>query len=398
MAPFFIFVLATVFSLVLGHVANGFHKYVERWEERSAVGLSREDSNLPPHIAAERSMQRQALAMYFPSSSAAYGLALSLVLTAGLILLGACVDSFQLIQSGVIVVFCLEPQDLVSSLGLTSLGVDIVSEAPNSIGLRVVQLIFFSFTLIIPLLSIGALVVLLLAPLRYRSQKVLLEACQVLDAWAAMDVFAMAVAVFHFEAGLMSRFLMQRNNLAQLSDTITRYLKADLFHMECGLTPGFVALMTAGIASFAVPKVTFAVCRVALEEREEAETERHFTVTCESDSSEREPDEKPWRSASPDSTEVHFEALPHTNGRVPPYTNGRDRVIHGVAEDPNRSNGVDAAAAGPNSGAKPGFDVTSVSLLHQGFAGLSEGDNTRGGKILPAPPPPAWSHRSAGPL
>jgi len=155
----------------------------------------------------------------------------------------------------------------------------------GNIGLRLVQVIFFLFALAIPVALEGVFLVLWLVPLDRRTQLILADACQALDAWAAFDVFALAVTISHFEFGLFSTFLMHFNNLQQGCALVTEYLHDECFHMECNLSPGFPILAVAAVLSYAAPKLALRACRAAMLEQDafsdsESEDETDRLTSC----------------------------------------------------------------------------------------------------------------------
>jgi len=247
--PFFMFVLASVLTLVLGHTASGFHRRAEEADEpeRKEVDAS----------------QRMPLCSHAPKIVGVL-ITVGLPLLALLIVIAAFTKSFQMVESGALAIMLTEKDERVASYSLVDLGMQMTSGRSGDIGLRLVQFIFFSFSLSIPIALQCAFVALWLLPLDHATQLVLLDTCQALDAWAAFDVFAVAVTVSYFEFGLFSTFLMHYNNLQQGCSLVGEYLHDECFHMECSLTSGFAILAVAAVLSHAVPKLALRVCRAAM--------------------------------------------------------------------------------------------------------------------------------------
>jgi len=270
--PFFTFVFASVLTLIVGHVASGYHRRV--WESSSLV----EDD-------AEGALRRP-LRAYAPWCVGCL-LVLALPITAVLIVQGAVMESFQMVESGALATLFLEPDERIMRYSLVELGVEMTrGRSSTIIGLFLVQFIFFLFSLAIPLALQVALLVFWLVPMTYSSQLLVLDICRALDAWAAYDVFALAVLVSHYEFGLFSTFLMHENNLHKGCNLVVQYLDTECFHMECVLTPGFAVLALAGALSYVVPKLALRASSAALEERAEqcatsdAETDRLTNDSC----------------------------------------------------------------------------------------------------------------------
>eukprot|EP00913_Durusdinium_trenchii_P001992 g1842.t2 len=250
MLPFFTFVVASVFSLVLGHVATVYNR-------RSLAvaplprSLSRELQEEELHVLFEDLPLRQSWQL------------LLLTLFSGLSLLVSCfLSTIQYQVSGVIADLLLEEEQKELSYSLITLGSFLTTGFEASTGLRTVQFIFFSFTVAIPLALVGTLLALLLWPMTRPQQKRLLKACHVLDAWAAFDVFVLAVVVANFEFWLLTEFLMYHDNIAAACHWVHQNLNAECLAMQCHVLPGFILMAFAGIASYLTPKIYFQLCEV----------------------------------------------------------------------------------------------------------------------------------------
>lgn len=252
--PFFMFVFASVMALVLGHVASGFHRSAAEWDEEAAGQHLEDDAGRRP-LYRELALTTWVL------------LVMGLALTCALVLAGAYLDSFQMVESGALATLLLEPPEKITRYSLVSLGTSMTKGKSGDIGLVSVQIIFYIFALVIPVALQVSLLFLCLAPISHKAQRYTLDVCRALDAWAAFDVFTAAVTVSHFEFGLFSTFLMHYNNLAQGCNLVVEFLHEECFHMECNLTPGFAVLAVASVLAYGMPKVALTICRTALEER-----------------------------------------------------------------------------------------------------------------------------------
>uniref|UniRef100_A0A7S4Q2R5 Uncharacterized protein n=1 Tax=Alexandrium monilatum TaxID=311494 RepID=A0A7S4Q2R5_9DINO len=284
MPPFFAFVLAAVLSLLLGHVASECHRRAAAAEEASARGLrsvtaAEPAQALPRQWKPAPASPRRRLLRREARPGEQHWLTLGLVLTAGAIFVGACVTSFQMDMSGAMAELLLDPADAKQRYSLVSLGAGVTLGKPGDWGMRMVQIVFFLFTLVIPLATIGFILFLWHAPLDHSTQEALLHFCQALDAWASFDVFVLAVAVSHFEFGLVATFLVYYDNLSTLCGWVRDHLHTECFHIECSLTLGFVLLAAAGALSHAVPKAALRLCESALDGDEDELSDGELPVS-----------------------------------------------------------------------------------------------------------------------
>ena len=182
------------------------------------------------------------------------------------VLIASFVTSIRYEVSGVIADLLLEESETQLSYSLVSLGLFLTSGFEASSGLRAVQSIFFIFTLLIPLALVTVLLILLLMPLTTRDQVRLMKVCHVLDAWAAFDVFVIAVVVANFEFWLLTEFLIYHDNIASACNWIHENLHADCLAMQCHVQPGFILMALGGVSSYLTPKLFFQYCHGFLEE------------------------------------------------------------------------------------------------------------------------------------
>jgi len=254
------FVVASILTLILGHIASGYH--------RAAVEWSHEPKSMRRDSEAELGRaEKRRLCELFPHDRYATGLAVCLVLTSLIIIMGANVVSFQMVESGALATLLLEDHETVKQYSLMSLGTSMTEGKAGNVGLHLVEFIFFVFSLYIPVALQVCLLILCFAPMAHTRQLLMFDIARALDAWAAFDVFAMAVTISHFEFGLFSTFLMHFNNLAQGCNLVVEYLHEECFHLECSLTPGYFVMFLGALLSYVVPKLSFSICQRALDQR-----------------------------------------------------------------------------------------------------------------------------------
>lgn len=252
------FVFASVLTLVLGHIASGYHRRAEEWDAGGDLRLAASSEDLKKPAALALSLPRRSVFL----------LVVGLLGTAGLVLAGAFVTSFEMVESGALSTLMLDEPGKIAEYSLVVLGQSMTAgNKSTDFGLLLVQVIFFVFALVIPLALQFSILLLLSLPLPHARQLVLFDICRALDAWAALDVFAAAVTVAHIEYGIFSTFIMRYNNLEHGCKLVETYLHTECFHMECSLSTGFALLFLGAVLSSAMPKVAFKECRAALERR-----------------------------------------------------------------------------------------------------------------------------------
>eukprot|EP00933_Yihiella_yeosuensis_P021581 TRINITY_DN17055_c0_g2_i1.p1 TRINITY_DN17055_c0_g2~~TRINITY_DN17055_c0_g2_i1.p1 ORF type:complete len:326 (+),score=25.51 TRINITY_DN17055_c0_g2_i1:139-978(+) len=245
MAPFFIFVIATVFSLVLGHVATACQRRAASWDFPAENIMSSDQAWEP---------------LCFHNPRVCYLMPL-VVLTGPAIIAGAIVPALQMETSGVLGELILHEDQKINQYSLIGVGMSLARGENSPAGLRIVQGIFFTFTLVIPLLLSVGLSVLLFIPIARQRQIELLQVCCILDAWSAFDVFVLGVAVANFEFGLLSSYLVYNDNIARVCNWVHNHLQMSCIGMDCHVHfPGFFVLVLAGLASYIVPKRVFRFC------------------------------------------------------------------------------------------------------------------------------------------
>jgi hypothetical protein len=82
------------------------------------------------------------------------------------------------------------------------------SNAANSIGIRWIQLAFFSYAMIMPFVFLVSLLGLWIVPLSIRMQKRAIVAAEMICAWSGMDVFVLALVVSLFEISQFAQFIV----------------------------------------------------------------------------------------------------------------------------------------------------------------------------------------------
>ncbi|CAE7742221.1 KIF15 [Symbiodinium sp. CCMP2592] len=271
MLPFFTFVIATVLSLVLGHIATESNR---RSLQETAPPLRSSSRTISGNISESEPVHKSYdLCRELPRGRAVLLLGLTF-LTGISIVCSASLQSLEYKVSGAISDLLLKGEERDLKYSLVGLGMFLTTGFQESGGLHAVQAIFFSFTLVIPLLLVCAVLALLLVPMTKAQHGLLWKVCHVLDAWAAFDVFVLAVTVANFEFWIFSNFLIYHDNIAAACGWVHDNLELECLAMECHVLPGFAVLAAAGIGSYAVPKMVLFSCEDLLDQAQaESESE-----------------------------------------------------------------------------------------------------------------------------
>mmetsp|Transcript_56690 Transcript_56690/g.175795 ORF Transcript_56690/g.175795 Transcript_56690/m.175795 type:complete len:1000 (-) Transcript_56690:185-3184(-) len=265
-AAYFVFLLATVLSLLLGNVASRCH-------------LTAEGKASPQDAAiADDSGRRVALGRQGRSLPTQLAIAALLLASVVLTVAGAFVTSFQFGMSGLGADLLFEEARHTEDFGLIGVGSAVTAGEHSNAGLVALQAIFLTISFVVPLLLLLALSLLWLVPLRAEQQSTLLYWCHVLDSWSALDVFVLTVLVGHSEFSRLAGRLLARGNLKAACVPLEENFGIHCMDLDLSLLPGFVLLAAAGIVALVVPKTVQQLCRRAAEARD-VKAERRSPAT-----------------------------------------------------------------------------------------------------------------------
>ncbi|KNC46631.1 uncharacterized protein AMSG_03068 [Thecamonas trahens ATCC 50062] len=204
---FYGFLIATIVSLCLTHVILHYH--------RAAAAVHQAADPNPdavtgpvilPSARVALASSARATSAWLPGS-----VALLLVTSFGLVAAGAVVKSFELEFHGLTeLVLAFLGEKTATSYSLISLGLALpsASTAPDSIGIRTIQLTFFMFAMIIPVIHHLVLGILWLAPLTEDQQERIFRLAEVLNAWSSLDVFVISVIAALLEIHQFAAFIV----------------------------------------------------------------------------------------------------------------------------------------------------------------------------------------------
>mmetsp|Transcript_70559 Transcript_70559/g.204610 ORF Transcript_70559/g.204610 Transcript_70559/m.204610 type:complete len:1041 (-) Transcript_70559:104-3226(-) len=190
------------------------------------------------------------------------GLAASYVL----MIWGSLVTSFDFSISGMFIEFLLS-KPVEKDYSLLSVGGSISSGRYSDSGLPVLEVMFFFLVIVIPLSLLTALVTLWLVPMSLKSQRCVLHACRVLDAWACLDVAALVLIIAIMQFGMMAEFLASKGSLGAPCKLIKNIAKEECFAIGMSAHAGVAPLLLAGVALLVVPKVAMRLSEDAIDHK-----------------------------------------------------------------------------------------------------------------------------------
>ncbi len=238
---FFVYVLASCLSLVLGHVTVARHRSID------AV----DDAPLP--LCSMRYM---------------LGFAAMLLL----VVVGCCLASFDFHIEGLAGLVLGDKAKRRYSL--MSLGEAIPGSSNEESGALSLEVVYFFFGFALPLVQLVLLAVLWGVPLSLKLQQRLYVACEVSTSWAALDVFAVGVVAALLEISKFAQFMV-----GDRCDALNRFLGKHLdralggddkcFDVSTELTRGAWVLLPAAFVSGVVGVVLLRKAKAKLDERVE---------------------------------------------------------------------------------------------------------------------------------
>lgn len=227
---FYAFQCATMLSLVLGHTVLACHRAVfpvigEGVPDpvEGSQSCSRPSEDLCAHGDAESLSSHQFTAQVgrgpghaqVSVSVSRLGVVLVTALLGTLFLalcLGLTIDTFRFKYLGLISYFLGEGEGGRSAVSFSFLSVlttlPAASGQPHQLGVWFIVSSMVLFGVVMPLLTVLSLAVLWLAPLRAHTQRRLVVVAETLNAWSAIDVFALSTAVGVVEIRRFAAFMI----------------------------------------------------------------------------------------------------------------------------------------------------------------------------------------------
>lgn len=273
---FHCFLAATILSLVAGHLVTYYNHSAGEWDNALEQVV-----DATPQQANKTRLCRVAKGQKLFEILAPAVLVASIIL----VMVGSAVESFTFSFSGL--AKCALGQELSRRLfSLVSLGQQLPDSSgePDSPGIRIIQFVFFLFSIGIIVAYHGLLMILWCCPLLRRRQKALIAVAKMLQAWSAIDVFVVSVIAAVLEISKLVTFVV--GDKCSLIEKVLRNPPAVLAHrlpqelvehpscveLSTTLAPGCWCLFAGALVSTVVGQVIISLMEKQLSADETAET------------------------------------------------------------------------------------------------------------------------------
>jgi len=198
------FVGATMLSLILTHLCLALHRYVTASHRILSLNIPQTEALSKHHLQVAGRTGSWTLLGRF-------SIPFLLAFSAATMCSGAVIESFNFVfQGAAALVLELLNVDTSTPYSLLSLGNKMPNSSanPNDFGVRFLQATFFTFAFCVPLAHVLSLLVLWLVPFTLRAQHKLYVAVEVFNAWAALDVFVVAIIAALLEVEQFAQFII----------------------------------------------------------------------------------------------------------------------------------------------------------------------------------------------
>lgn len=265
---FYMFLIATISSFVLGHLMTYAHRYAYKVGEcgrHEEYGVGRESRRRLYEVL--RPADRLKGKIF------AHGPWISLGVSIALVMVGTFMDTFAFTFEG-IAGFVLGEEGAVRPFSVMKLGLSVPDSNPwpNSIGIRSVQVCFMLFVIFIVLVYLALMIVLWTAPLTNKVQRRLFVAVQVMNAWSGLDVFVLSILasvlqIRQFALSIVGDKCDALNSLVEktaIAPMIPGYPPVVCFDLHSDLREGFFLLAAAAVIADVTGAVVLSRCEAAL--------------------------------------------------------------------------------------------------------------------------------------
>jgi len=262
---FYLFLAATMLSLVISHVMLGIHR-------RSESLFPIHDDDLSSPLRTHEHTRQKSKTKFKCPALGQFGVVLVLIFTIAAVSYGISNQAFNFKFAGLASLFLGSHANTPYSL--LDVGLDLPGDTrdPNSFGTRWVQASFFLFAIAMPFTYLGTLLILWLCPLTLKRQRYLFVVSEVVYAWSALDVFIVSVIAALLQLSQFAQFI-----IGGRCDTINEILQRlnlpildgdnRCFDVIATLNEGCWILFAASVDFIIVCLLLSRLCHSALEDR-----------------------------------------------------------------------------------------------------------------------------------
>ena len=220
---FYSFLTATILSLLLGHIVLAAHRYVSRCRNDSkdcAPQSETVDSLIMHEFVLGGSLESQTV-RYTPASTMVRSEQTAVLTSTGvclgsfllgsmlpLLLAGVCLYTLRFRFQGLVGWWL--GKDSQHSFSVLSLAQSLPRASGHSHddGIFFIQIVFLTFAFVMPVLSWASFVVLWAVPLSVRTQRRVFVTAEILNAWSAIDVFAISTVAAILQIRQFASFIV----------------------------------------------------------------------------------------------------------------------------------------------------------------------------------------------
>lgn len=285
---FVLFVLATMLSLVLGHVILAIHrssqekiinnninkqKNINSIEDNNSEGAKKQFEKIALRSVAFKSMGANIKTDNFMQIL----ITILLVISLALVCVGISIQSLAYDVRGLVGwLFGLMDLDRRSEYSLLETGARVLSASanPNSFTAILILVIFFATSVVFPLLHLLVLIFLWLTPLSLKAQRRVYVLVEVLNAWSALDVYVVSCLAALLQLRQFALWIVG-DSCDFINPFIEKYLGDVVpgdpvcFDLVAKLDNGSWVLLAACIIYIIASYIVMGRCHTALEARKE---------------------------------------------------------------------------------------------------------------------------------
>jgi len=229
---FYLFLIATILSLVMSHTMMALYRHAEAWEQRQyarkeAPAVIAEGGGVlaTSPVSAASAVRSHSFKVgdrtITLTALCQLGVAGLLLLAIGLVFAGAYAQSFEFQYEGA--AGLVMP---TSSFSLVSVGNAVSGGGQNNFGIIFIQVCFITFAIGMPIAQLVVLFALWCCPLPLEQQRALHVTSEVFGAWSALDVFIVSIITALLELNQFAQFIVSSFGVSGvINELLAQYLQ-----------------------------------------------------------------------------------------------------------------------------------------------------------------------------